>query len=228
MFIYSYVHYSSNLRGPLLACNGIIICTWILYRRFLDENNLTNLNKTLITSLINLKSLGLSYTNISVTSLFAMLSARTYYNKLHLSGYRLGQLPEGLFSRIHEIQQLIMISCQLKTIGLKTLPPSTNIEDLLLSDNQLETSDYLSLISRGSLKFLNVDNNYITDICVPAKFTAATSKLLKLSINNNQISKLTPFCLNSIPYIRYLSLRNNPLIEFTTYSLLGSTGMTDL
>lgn len=164
----------------------------------LANNGLTHIEHNSFTGIQNLKHLNLSYNNISFLDGITDLEM---INSLDLT---------QSLSSILEINLTLF----------------SDVEELILKENEIKVLNWTAFHGLDKLKFLDLSNNLIPYI--DSESFPILPGLIKLQLNGNQITYITNDALESVSTLKTLTLDRNKLTEINDQAFHSLSKLTDL
>lgn len=201
----NYVEFSYNQVSDITPLSGIGSLEFL----YMGSNNVSDLSP--LSDLSNLIVVYLADNQITDISSLSGLSGLI---SLTLNGNPISDLSP--VSNLQNLTDLGLESCGLT--DLSQISGLTKLTQLLLGNNQLESTDLVSLTGLTSLTNLYLAGNQISDLSSLTNLT----NLQYLYLLDNDISDITP--LTNLTNIKYFELRNNLITDI--YPLVQNTGLT--
>lgn len=129
---------------------------------------------------------------------------------IYLVNSELNVLERGTFQDLEKLRVLCLRNNSLK-IFPKNVVSSTNIEELYVEDNGLETIEQLAFINMPKLRKVNFSGNKLTTFIVPTLFGTNSLKIDRLSFGRNQLTAIHSNTFELLPNLKYLFLDQNKI-----------------
>lgn len=216
---------------PLCSDSANCVCT-LGYRNvtcFNDPNN----NVTSATLLVFPKTV----TKLKIIANLSQISEESFHSVsnislLDLSGNKLSVIPDGAFSNLPLLYNLVLERNLLKVITKRTFTGLDNLRGLVLNKNKLETIDSDVFINLTKLETLSLSANNLKSLSpkaftnlgqvitlylkenelvhLPDNILCPLHSLEQLSLDYNKLESLPSdvFC-NSLSQLMFLTLKNN-------------------
>uniref|UniRef100_A0A914M054 Uncharacterized protein n=1 Tax=Meloidogyne incognita TaxID=6306 RepID=A0A914M054_MELIC len=142
---------------------------------------------------------------------------------LDLSGNKLSQLKDSLFSKLVNLETLLLDNNQINSLDDGIFNSLTKLKTLTISNNRLKKITKNVFKNLQNLESLNLQNNFIESIDDEA-FSYLLS-LKHLDISNNRIGKLK---ITHLPQLEILFLSNNLFEQIEDINLQNLSNLNTL
>lgn len=193
-----------------------------LVRLNLEQNNLTKLQQNIFSGATNLLTLFLNDNQIATIEDGALYLENL--NELYLQGNNLKSLSPDLVTGAPALRAIILNRNKLTAVS-ETFSKSPRLFYIDLSDNQIQTVDWIEFANIRSLRILSLRNNTLKmeplapEIEDDAGYQKKLAKAMKrsqlqyLTLSDNKLYRSDVLKqLTALRMLRYLDLDNNPFI----------------
>lgn len=223
-------------------------CSLNLTELYLNNNNITVVQKNTFADQIQLVKLDLSmnriisiepnalplknlqYLNIGGNNINGVIKKNTfspakYLKFLDLSNFNITRIDDSAFIDLNVLARLNLSKNHIESIAANNFNGVNNMFSLDLSHNNLTYFSFNNSDSTNNLTALFLNNNRLSNI---SKLFLNTSKLIYLELSNNNISDTTSIGSHLFPNLKVLHLGNNKINEFNNPETDSLTTLLDL
>uniref|UniRef100_A0A0A1XQJ5 Chaoptin n=1 Tax=Zeugodacus cucurbitae TaxID=28588 RepID=A0A0A1XQJ5_ZEUCU len=183
----------------------------------------------IVKDLENLKKLRLDHNIINIVEDGSFVDL-PHLSELHLNDNRITEIQYGAFLRTPMLKTIYLHNNHIRRIHPESFlqASGSGVETIYAYNNEIEqVGELRSLLDAlPSLKFLDMSNNYLTDI--PFGALRGHGTLEQLHLNNNLLRTLERDALMAMPALRELRMRNNSLsneLPMPFWNLPGLKGL---
>ncbi|XP_049313186.1 protein artichoke [Bactrocera dorsalis] len=183
----------------------------------------------IVKDLENLKKLRLDHNIINIVEDGSFVDL-PHLTELHLNDNRITEIEYGAFLRTPMLKTIYLHNNHIRRIHPESFlqASGSGVETIYAYNNEIEqVGELRSLLDAlPSLKFLDMSNNYLTDI--PFGALRGHGTLEQLHLNNNLLRTLEHDALMAMPALRELRMRNNSLtneLPMPFWNLPGLKGL---
>ncbi|XP_074645366.1 uncharacterized protein LOC141901792 isoform X2 [Tubulanus polymorphus] len=187
-----------------------------LTRVDLSNNDLTQINSTVVESLPVLTEIKLAYNKLTKIPVFNQENNITHLTLHH------NEIPDinidGLES-LSKLRNLDLNFNKIRTIKVGDFPAGTSLHHLFLNYNGITTLEPRSLDNLTSLEWLKLNRNKIVEI--PKAIFSKLVNLKYLELNRNRIKVVEGLSFHGLEKLRVLKLRRNVITHMMDGSFWG-------
>ncbi|XP_054733079.1 protein artichoke [Anastrepha obliqua] len=183
----------------------------------------------IVKDLENLKKLRLDHNIINIIEDGSFVDL-PHMSELHLNDNRITEIQYGAFLRTPMLKTIYLHNNHIRRIHPESFlqASGSGVETIYAYNNEIEhVGELRSLLnSLPALKFLDMSNNYLTD--VPFGALRGHGTLEQLHLNNNLLRTIERDALMAMPALRELRMRNNSLsseLPMPFWNLPGLKGL---
>ncbi|XP_012155741.1 protein artichoke [Ceratitis capitata] len=183
----------------------------------------------IVKDLDNLKKLRLDHNIINIVEDGSFVDL-PHLSELHLNDNRITEIEYGAFLHTPMLKTIYLHNNHIRRIHPESFlqASGSGVETVYAYNNEIEhVSELRSLLDAlPSLKFLDMSNNYLTD--VPFGALRGHGTLEQLHLNNNLLRTIERDALMAMPALRELRMRNNSLsseLPMPFWNLPGLKGL---
>lgn len=223
-------------------------CLTNITELYINDNNITVVQKNIFDTQTLLKKLDLSMNRIKIIEKFSLplknlqyfniagnqlngiiekntFSPAKYLRFLDLSNFNITKIDDSAFVDLPVMARLNLSNNHIQNIEPNNFKGADNMYSLDLSRNNLTHLTFNKIIWTNNLKALYLNNNKLTDI---SKLFENICRLLYLDMSNNNISNLTALGADILPNLTGLHMANNKIKNFNNPRINSLTTLIDL
>ncbi|XP_022826926.1 protein artichoke-like [Spodoptera litura] len=252
--IENFSFYSSSMmtldlsQNKIHHLNFLQNCLFNLTELYLNDNNITVVQKNIFANQSQIVKLDLSmngiisiepnslplnnlqYLNIEGNNLNGVIkknifSPAKYLKFLDLSNFNLSKIDDSAFINLNVLARLNLSNNHIESIAANNFKGVNNMFSLDISQNNLTYFSFNNSESTNNLTALYLNNNRLSNI---SKLFLNTSKLIYLELSNNIISNTTFIDSHLFPNLKVLHLGNNTIKEFNNPKTDSLSTLIDL
>ncbi|XP_071168216.1 carboxypeptidase N subunit 2-like [Mytilus edulis] len=188
-----------------------------------------NRQNTMIDTLVNLETLELKYMDVSVFSNDLFLYRLPKLTKLHLEGLPMREFPVKQLKPLKYLEKLYAVYMQLENIPYGAFQTMTNLKELVLSHNKIETLYPGCFDGIGSsLKVLGLHLNNLDETKLGPLASTSWSQLEKINLGHNKMNTIPNGLFFNMRDLNTLNLDSNKIATISKGALQGLDKLENL